>query len=83
MRKQQWRESREFCKSMCWGEDCLVSEVKGSLKSLIVFERRVAELVHVLAEGITYVKVPFENFEKKIWEVIETGMQTYAHVSDG
>lgn len=42
-----------------------------------------AELVHVLAEGIAYVKVPFENFEKKIWEVSETGMQTYAHVSDG
>ena len=54
---------------MCWGGDRLVSEVKGSPKYLIVFERRVTELVHVLAEGIAYVKVPFENFGKNIWEV--------------
>ena len=68
---------------MCWGGDRLVSEVKGSPKYLIVFERRVTELVHVLAEGIAYVKVPFENFGKNIWEVSETGMQTYAHASNG
>ena len=65
MRKQRWRESREFCKSICWGEDCLVSEVKGYLKYLIVFERRVTELVHVLADGNSLCKGPLWEFWKE------------------
>lgn len=44
----------------------LVREVKGSLKYLVEFERKVTGLAYMQAEGIACVKVPFENFERKI-----------------